>query len=133
LPTGERELGLIDSAWASRLKARSWASLKKAQTGFFANYQEQVQRQPWGKLMTLKQASSIYSYSESITLTAEHHMHMNGWPSTINTSQIGAKDLKSMAGEGYSLPCATLALLAYYFNPEGDWWSQGRSKPHVAP
>ena len=122
LPRGEREVSVIDSAWARRLASNSWPSLDAAKQGFWVDFHEQLQRSPWGKMMTLKQCSSIYCFARDFTLTGSHHFRLMGWPSTVNTSMMNDKELKSVSGEGFALPCSTLAHIAYYSNPYADWW-----------
>jgi hypothetical protein len=122
MPRGEREVALLDCAWASRLQSKSWPNLEAAKDSFYVDFSASLQRKPWGRFMTLKQCSSIYSFAHDVTLTGAQHFRLMGWPSTVNTSMLQEKDLKSLSGEGFALPCSSLAHIAYYLNPYGDWW-----------
>jgi hypothetical protein len=121
LPHGEREQSVINAAWGKRLQAKNWSNFDTAKHGYFCNFHEQTCRCPWGKLMSLKQTSEIYSFQGDFVLQGCHHLRLHGWPETLKTAMLKEADIKSLAGEGFSLPCCSLVHLAYYLNPYSSW------------
>jgi hypothetical protein len=122
LPPGQREIALINVAWALRMKDSSWPSLAAARQQYYVNIHDSLLQFPWGGMKTLKQCSNFYSFEEAYMFTGHDHMRFQGWPKQLDTTGLRDQDLKSLAGEGLSLPCCVLVHMAYFLNPFAPWW-----------
>jgi hypothetical protein len=43
-------------------------------------------------------------------------------PDDVSLQDLSDSDQRSLAGEGFALPCIGQALIAFYCNPFGSWW-----------
>jgi hypothetical protein len=124
LPSGKREIQMVDVAWAMRLKDTNWKHMEDARKQYYVDTHDSLHLQSWGRLKTMKQNSTVYSFEEAYTLTGRDHMRVQGWPSSYKAAGVLDKDFRSMAGEGFSLPCCMIAHMAYYLQPYACWWDE---------
>jgi hypothetical protein len=65
----------------------------------------------------------MYSFQMDQLLTPDHHMAAQGHPFHGALRTMLPCDLKSLAGQGFALPCIATVLTAYYTNPFAGWWN----------
>ena len=103
-----------------------------------------------GRLPCLHQHSMIYLYQKDVLLPGRYHGHISGYPKDVHWQRLlpsaeedaaGANKwaryrnkkgigktknvngvIKSLVGEGYSLPSATAVHMAVFLNSFGPWW-----------
>jgi hypothetical protein len=124
VPDTRRDKSLLDAAWVSRMKGKSFESYEASKQGFFCDTGSSIPRQPWGKLMSLKQDQTIYSFEMQFVLSGWAAMRLHGWKDVgINVEGVSDKEFKSLAGEAFALPPITLIHFAFYRNPFAPWWA----------
>jgi hypothetical protein len=123
LASTERVVDLINVAWAERLKESPSLTDAEKKSGYFANVSQAVQRRPWGRMGTLCTSGIFYSYEHDLVLSGYHMCRLHGVPMGTGISSVfSSHQLRDLAGESFSLPCITTAVLPYYCNPWAPWW-----------
>ena len=122
VPRTERDHAILDCAWVDRVSQGKRSSLTQLKSGFYCDTHDSISRKPWGKLMPLKQDQTIYSFELEHVLNGSDCMSLQGWAGDVNVTGLTDKELRSLSGEGFSVPCATLVHVAYYLNPLAPWW-----------
>ena len=76
-----------------------------------------------GSIPCLTTRSLLYDYGHDCVLSGKMHMRFLGWPSSfLATDKFHDHTLRELAGEGFSLPIASLMELGCFLNPHADWW-----------
>jgi hypothetical protein len=126
VPHTKRDHAILDCAWVTRMHREGWPDADSAKKSYYADTRDSIVRKPWGKAPTLKQSQSIYSFERDAVLSGYAHLRLQGWGSHLDLEGMSDAELKSLAGEAFALPPATLMHVAYYMNPFGDWWSDSK-------
>ena len=80
-------------------------------------------RKPWGiHTSALTQNTILYSFDEDYCLSGLQNLRLQGLPSSMKIAGIPDEGLRSLAGEGFCLPCFDSALFAMFLTPGGPWW-----------
>ena len=128
VPKSDRCRAIVDLAWAARLQeARRAADQRptpELAKGWWCNPSQSLKRAPWGKHPgTLLQGSCMYSYELDVAFSGYDSLLVHGFPSDVAPrNRFSERDLKSLAGESFFLPCITSVVYAYFLNPGAPWW-----------
>ena len=128
VPKSDRCRAIVDLAWAARLQeARRAADQRptpELAKGWWCNPSQSLKRAPWGKHPgTLLQGSCMYAYELDVALSGYDSLLVHGFPSDVAPrNRFSERDLKSLAGESFFLPCITSVVYAYFLNPGAPWW-----------
>ncbi len=125
-PKNDRCLDLLDCAWACRIKQASrTTSSTELRKDFWVNAAQAVQRRPWGAPKTLISAGCFYSYERDVCLDGLDMLALQGVPSSSSVAELGFRDTKDLAAEGFFLPSFGTVLGALYASPYASWWRSG--------
>ena len=69
---------------------------------------------------------TIVRYEKDFVFSPQHNLRLQGYPKHVDLSGLGRSTIRSLAGEAMHLTGIGAAIYAYYLNPKGLWWSQGR-------
>ena len=76
-----------------------------------------------GLIPCLTTRSLLYDYTNDSLLSGKMHMRFLGWPrSFLASEKFQDHTLRNLAGEGFSVPIASLMSLGCFLNPYADWW-----------
>ena len=66
----------------------------------------------------------IYSFELDAVLRGSEMAYSQGWPSQLPpfAGRFSDWQIQELAGQGFSLPCATTVAAAYFHNPYAPWW-----------
>ena len=68
-------------------------------------------------LPTLTKGTEMYSYQKDVLLSGESHVRLAGWPQRWCPREIFSDgDLRSLAGDSFSVPVAAVIQCAFYMN-----------------
>jgi hypothetical protein len=127
LPRNPRLLGLLNMGWARHLQQMPGVSEAVAAQNYFCDVSQGVERLPVGKLGTMLQGSYKYSFAHDRVLSGADNLATLGFPlSTLAQTEghLSDRDLRSLAGEAFSLPDITTAVFAFWTNRHAPWWRQ---------
>ena len=75
-----------------------------------------------GPIPCLTTRSLLYDYSHDCLLSGKMHMRLLGWPRRFLSGKFSDHALRNLAGDGFSLPIASLMGLGCFLNQHADWW-----------
>ena len=122
-----RVLDLIDTAWMPRtgcaaLTAEQVLELRK---GFWVDYSQNHDRQPWGGVRCLTTSTSLYSFERDREVLGIEHIFQMGWAPSEIPSEMTDSELKDLAGEAQALPCLCCAIYALILAADlPSFWSR---------
>ena len=91
--------------------------------GLFADCSQAVQRKPWGYCVkTIHTNTLLYSFEADCVLSSKMCLRLHGFPHHIDSDNSDCQ-LKALAGESWSLPCAATAFYAYALTCDAPWWA----------
>ena len=68
-------------------------------------------------------SSCIYAFEKDVLITGGHQIQAIVWPSSmVPLSALRDSECKSLSGESFSVPLATLIQAAFVFNPYAPHW-----------
>lgn len=128
VPDSDRVHALLNAAWGKRLttakKTNQATDVLSLSKGFFCDLSQSISRGPYGRLSTLTTASVKYSFEGDCVLSGEDSLSTLGFPAAMRRNHgMTAAEIRSLAGEAFSLPCSATVLACFYLNPYGEWWS----------
>ena len=132
----ERDLDVIDLAWATRIKNIP-ASVKSAppsqrfdllKKDYYVNHSQQNVRKPWGNFSTITTSSRVYSFELDRDVLPEELLLLLGHPSPSSDTcafnpELKAKTLCHLAGEGVSIPVMACAINAIVLKCMPHLWA----------
>ena len=71
---------------------------------------------------TLTTSTTLYHYGEDSVVPSKAHMQVLGWPLARLAPCFSEHDIRDLAGDGISLPLATVLSAAFFLNPYSEWW-----------
>lgn len=126
VPKTDRVRDLLNTGWAARLHecgGPGQVSTARAAESFWANVAQAVQRSPWGNPGVLATSSHWYSYQFDFCLDGEDTLRLQGCPPfTAPLGQVEDRHARTLAGEGFNIPCLSTFAYSMYLNPWGPWW-----------
>ena len=125
VPRTERATDLIDIAFAHQMAANPGVPTAEAIRSLWVDLATSVERSPWGESLTTARQNTIYSsFAKDSVLSGASNMALLGWPrSACIRDEFTKRELRSLAGEGYSLPWAGVLNYLLYANPHAPWWA----------
>ncbi len=129
LPALDRVKDVVDVAWGVRVKQFPAATTRKEMMkGWWCNASQAVQREPWcegGGAVTT--SSMWYSYERDCAFDALDGLRIHGMPSLLKLQGLSERELRDLAGEGFSVPISTVFCSAFYYLPWANLWCQSAS------
>ena len=71
---------------------------------------------------TLTKTAELYSFRHDAILSGDTHVRMMGWPYDCTPPKLSQSELRSLAGDSYSLPIMAMIVMGLYSNPHAPWW-----------
>ena len=121
LPRTSRILDVVDCAWIKRIKDVGVADPEAARRGFYVDWNQAVQRSPWGT-MSLCGGAFPYSFEGDFVLTGFDLCRILGCPRNIDLSDISMRQVSSLTSEAFVCPSAAVVSGAFLFNGDAPWW-----------
>jgi hypothetical protein len=131
----DRNLDVLNLAWATRIKEIP-DSVKAApvhlkfdllKRGFFVNHSQQNAHKPWGKFSTITSSAHVYSFLLDREILPEELFLLQGHP-VVSLETVPDKSrataLRTMAGEGVSVPVMAAAIYAISLTALPHIWGQ---------
>jgi len=115
----ERSLDVMDCAywWRRRSLPAGRLSRKTVAKRLWCDSGQGVARKPWGvKKPAACQNSRPYSFEKNVCLSAHDVMRLHGHPrldELAPDAEVSDSQLRSLAGEGFTLPCIGLFLYSF--------------------
>ena len=134
LAESERQKDLLDIAFVTaQQRGPPGVPTKELIKNLWANPSQGVQRSPWGmRVHTMLQNSEVYSFEADCVLSGLSHLRLLGFPS--NCCPVGCQTehaLRLLAGEAFTVPCASVALISTFLCPYAPWWPSSSSSARV--
>ena len=92
----------------------------------WCNISQSVDRFPNSEnVPTLTKTSELYSFRHDAILSGDAHGRLMDWPSDWSPPKLSQSELRSLAGDSYSLPIMAMIAMGLYSNPNAPWWKAG--------
>ena len=75
-----------------------------------------------GKLKTFTTRTLLFSLRDDSVWWAGHHLRLMGWGRQFVDGRFSDGELRSLAGDSFSVPIVTLIGMGCYLCPFADWW-----------
>ena len=121
-----RSSDILNVAWRKRRNTLGQqATFEEVSQGLWADPTQAVQRSPWGDTPPcLCQGTKPYSFEKNTALSGMDAMRLQGFPEQLPPEHVVTdKNLRSLAGEAFSLPMMAGVFYAYWLNPRAPWWA----------
>ena len=127
VPHKDRVLDLLDIAFASQMKAAPPNTpTRHAISNLVCDISQAQKGKPWAEgLNTARQNTTPYVFCADAIVSGCGMMCLQGWHrGACPQGLFSDSELRSMAGEAYSVPIAALIHFIMYRNPHGLWWRE---------
>jgi len=129
-PSTARVRDLLDVIWAAAMKqSPRFTTSTTLRKGLWSDISQDIERQPMTlakreKGMPVFTTSSVmYSFEFDMTLSGTDHLVLLGHPpARMSRAAFSESQMRNLAGEGYSIPCASIITFLLFANPHGQWW-----------
>jgi hypothetical protein len=125
VPSNERVRDVIDVAFYSKVASSPVGTPSSVVTRkLLCDVSQAVQRSPWTSTggMTLRTNTVLYSFEHDVCLSAASNLRTLGWSYDHCLPAFKGSDLRTLAGEAYSLPLCSLTHAGVFCNPYALWW-----------
>jgi hypothetical protein len=124
LPQTPRVRDLVNVGFGARMKQNPNMSTLELKQGLWANPSQSIARKPWSVVpATTTTSCELYSYEADAVLSGLAMMRCMGHPSdSCPIECFSERDLRSRAGESFSVPIIAVLTYAFYLSPFAPWW-----------
>jgi hypothetical protein len=123
LPQTPRVRDLVNVGFGARMKQNPNMSTLELKQGLWANPSQSIARKPWSVVpATTTTSCELYSYEADAVLSGLAMMRCMGHPSdSCPIECFSERDLRSRAGESFSVPIIAVLTYAFYLSPFAPW------------
>ena len=85
---------------------------KSLAAGFYLDFEQNPERNPWGSLRTCTTSTRVYSYEHDRVLSPLDNLWLLGYPRSVSVDGLKLGELHKLAGSAWALPTMGVCLYA---------------------